>query len=188
MIDVEAYWTKKYNQGKDSGWGSRKKSSLLFKSNYINDVISDGGVKTVCELGCGDGVQLSYFSGYSSYLGYDIASSAVERCRLKFDGDDTKEFTHDINSVISKKYDMALSLDVIYHLLGEDMYREHLHNLFLISDIVGIYSTNSEEPSIAPSVKNRIFTNDVNPEFRLIDTRPFPVLPFISFYLYKRDR
>lgn len=184
MFDVKKYWTERYSTGGNSGYGSQDLKSVRFKADYVNEVIKKYNIKTICELGCGDGNQLKYFNGYSKYYGYDIASVAVSMCKKQYERDSNKIFCYEIEEVLNKKYDLALSLDVLYHLIENDMYRKYLHDLFSISDIVCIFSTNHTNPVGASHVISRIFTKDVDESFELIDSKEFTST--IGFYLYKK--
>ena len=70
------------------------------------------------EFGCGDGNQLT-LAQYPAYVGYDVQPSApVDICRRKFAGDATKSFEL-VDAYDRRKADLALSLDVIFHLVEE---------------------------------------------------------------------
>ena len=51
-------------------------------------------------------------------------------------------FEHDLSKLTDKKYDLSLSLDVVYHLVEDDVFKEYINNLFKTSDLVSIYTTN----------------------------------------------
>ncbi|MGB3152863.1 MAG: hypothetical protein WBB27_19565, partial [Maribacter sp.] len=61
------YWADRYQKGGNSGAGSYNKLAE-FKGEIINDFVSKNNIKTVIELGFGDGNQLEYFQ-FPSYIG-----------------------------------------------------------------------------------------------------------------------
>jgi len=83
------YWEKRYRSGGGSGSGSYN-NLAVFKAEIINAFIKENDVKSVVELGCGDGNQLQLFE-FNTYIGYDVSDAVVEICRGKFADDNTKE-------------------------------------------------------------------------------------------------
>jgi hypothetical protein len=88
------------------------------------------------------------------YQGIDVARSAVERCRelyrdhpnCRFDGYDTVEW---------KRYDLALSLDVLYHIIDYREYVSYLRRLFGCSDYVLLYANREARPGEVAHIVNR---------------------------------
>src|SRR4030095_5783965 len=140
----EEYWERRYASGKTSGKGSYGELAL-FKAEIINAFIMDRKIESIIELGCGDGNQLSLFN-IQKYTGLDIAPSAIKKCKERFNDDQSKEFylyDPDQFDVLNIKADLALSLDVIYHLVDENVYHLYLTHLFLSANrFVMIYSSN----------------------------------------------
>ena len=71
--------------------------------------------------------------------------------------------------------DLALSLDVIYHLVEDDVYHNYLKTLFSIGSRVLIYSTNKQLSGSSMHICHRNITSYINdhfPDFKLEDTRP----------------
>ena len=132
------YWDNRYKDNQTSGKGSHDRDSVHFKSEFINTLISDNSYKNIVELGCGDGNQLSYFKGYKKYTGYDISPNIISKNKTKFDKDETKLFTTDLNNIIENKYDLVLSLDVLYHLVTNDIY-ETVTQLTTPISPIGVY-------------------------------------------------
>lgn len=135
-----AYWESRYAQGGTSGSGSVGRLAV-FKADYINEFIRRHNVDDVIELGCGDGRQLSLMR-YRDYLGLNVSPTAIEICRTRFADDASKQFrllgNHD-----AKYRELALSLDVAYHLIEDDIFEEHLNLLFgWASRFVILYTTN----------------------------------------------
>ena len=167
-----------------------------FKAEILNSFVISHSIGSVIEFGCGDGNQLQ-LAAYPSYLGLDVSKTAIDRCRDRFEADDTKSFlwydpARTINIANFLEADLTLSLDVIYHLVEDDIYRRYLRDLFSTSRrFVIIYSSNGEERSTAPHVRHRLFSADVTRdfhEFRLINriANRYPEQSFCSFFMYER--
>lgn len=127
-----AYWEERYASGHGSGEGSSGEQALL-KARFINDFVQDHDVRTVIELGSGDGQQLG-LARYPAYIGLDVSQTAVDRCRMLFADDPSKEF-HLMGSVqeFVGSSELALSLDVLYHLVEDSVYDHYLQSLFAVS-------------------------------------------------------
>lgn len=136
------YWRKRYRYGGDSGAGSGGQSAA-YKAQVLNQFVADHGIESVIEFGCGDGRQLE-LARYPSYLGLDISSEAIALCKERFFQDTTKQFRL-VDEFESQRADATLSLDVIFHLVEDDVYRVYLERLFSSSEkYVVIYSTIEE--------------------------------------------
>ena len=159
------FWEARYKSGGNSGPGSYDQLAE-FKAKIINDLLRQLQVHAVFELGCGDGNQLSMLQ-LPHYTGVDVSPSIIEKCKKKFKDDPIKQFVL-LQDLPKKQFDMGLSLDVIYHLVEDDIYQEHLKLLFEQSKrFVLIYSSNREEEAGGPAhVKHRKFTDDVAREHK----------------------
>lgn len=159
------FWEERYKSGGNSGPGSYDQLAE-FKAKIINDLLRQLQVHEVFELGCGDGNQLSMLQ-LPYYTGVDVSPSIIEKCKKKFKDDPIKQFVL-LQDLPEKQFDMGLSLDVIYHLVEDDIYQKHLKLLFEQSKrFVLIYSSNSEEEAGGPAhVKHRKFTDDVAREHK----------------------
>ncbi len=197
FVNSRDYWKIRYEKGGNSGAGSYNKLAK-FKGEVINEFVLKNGIKTVIELGFGDGNQLEYFE-FPSYIGFDISDTVIQKCREKFKADASKKFMH--NSEISdQKADLVMSLDVIYHLIEDEVYNEYMNHLFeMSSKYVIIYAFDSDESDgFAPHVKPRKFTRWVEsnkPGFKLIEHIPnrYPFdknrptkTSFADFYMYEK--
>ena len=89
-FNSQAYWEKRYEGGEYSGVGSRNEW-LEYKASVVNKFVEENNISSVIEYGCGDGHQLSA-ANYKTYVGFDVSKKAVELCRERFQGDNTKEF------------------------------------------------------------------------------------------------
>jgi len=170
------YWEDRYNVGGNSGAGSYN-NLAEFKGEIINSFVSENNIDSVIEFGCGDGNQLRYFS-FNSYIGYDVSSKAITLCSDIFKNDGSKQFIKLIDYKPIKA-DLTLSLDVIYHLIEDDVFHDYMSKLFDSSKrFVIIYSSNGDIPennNIADHVKDRQFTNWIEqkrPNFKLLKYIP----------------
>ncbi len=155
----ENYWIKRYQKGGNSGDGSYNELAE-FKGKIINDFAEKNHIQSSIELGCGDGNQLKYLK-LQKYTGYDVSPDAVELCRQLFSKDASKTFKH-ISALANDTAELSMSLDVIYHLIEDEVYAQYMNNLFQASTkyvIVYASNTNENPASLAPHVKNRKFTD-----------------------------
>ena len=174
------YWQQRYLRGETSGSGSYGRLAQ-FKAAVLNDIVAERSIATVIELGCGDGAQLA-IARYPSYTGVDVSPAAVAVCQKKFAGDATKRFiTLDQFRQMRPTADLAMSLDVIYHLVEDSIFDGHLRDLFGAGTrFVAVYSSNSDRiVDPAPHVRHREFTRWVAqhaPDWRLARTykNPYP--------------
>jgi cyclopropane fatty-acyl-phospholipid synthase-like methyltransferase len=102
-------------------------NSRSTKAEFINSFVTKYGIDTVIEFGCGDGAQLE-LAQYAEYVGFDVSSNALERCRKRFESDPTKRFAL-TTAYAEERADLALSLDVVYHLVEDRIYEEYMRLL-----------------------------------------------------------
>jgi SAM-dependent methyltransferase len=143
----EQYWEDLYASGGNSGPGSYNRSAR-YKAAILNEFIKDQNLKTILEWGCGDGNQLR-LATYPHYVGVDVSRTAISMCRQIFALDGTKTFflAHEIPERFQSA-ECALSLDVVYHLIEDDVYYTYMKRLFASATrFVVIYAWNVEEDS-----------------------------------------
>lgn len=197
------YWEDRYRSGGNSGIGSYGEFAQ-FKSEIINSFVKENAIETVIEFGCGDGHQLTLMK-YPKYLGVDISKTAVELCRKKFRDDRSKSFSVAKPGESYGPFDLALSLDVIFHLVDDAVYNQYMRELFAASErFVIVYSSNSDPTAgsyqFPPHVKHRRFTDWVDvqaPQWKLLrhipNRYPFYVDAsgehgsFADFYIFARQ-
>lgn len=196
------YWRQRYAVGGNSGRGSYGENAE-FKAEVINKLVRENGVESVTEFGCGDGNQLTY-ADYPKYLGLDISEQAVKRSSTLFANDKSKRFSlYDPDKLETNqddfKADLVLSLDVIYHLVEDDVYRKYLENVFNAArKYVVIYSSDEEVDPLLHSrhVRHRKFTRDIVqwfPRWQLKDVvknklhqnKPGGKEPSVDFFIYQ---
>ncbi len=188
------YWETRYSKGGTSGEGSYG-DLAEFKARILNQFIADHDIKSAVEWGCGDGNQLSMLK-IKHYTEVDVSETAINQCKSRFREKEGYRFMLDHPGVQpeSLKTRLSLSLDVIYHLIEDDVYEVYLRNVFMSAEqFTVIYSTDTDEQANAQSVhvRHRRFTRDVKekyPEFELIQRieNEFPDKSAASFFLYRR--
>lgn len=104
------YWESRYKSGGNSGKGSYGEESIK-KSEYINEVIKKYQIKSISDYGHGDCNQLSLFTGFDIYHGYDISDTARDNCKNKYHTDVRYNFVNNLNDLPHS--DLSISLDVI---------------------------------------------------------------------------
>lgn len=191
------YWKNRYIKGGNSGSGSYGHLAE-FKASVINYFLRNNSIDSVIEFGCGDGNQLTYLE-YRNYIGFDISEEAIQICKNAFEYDKSKKFKH-LSSFNNEKADLTLSLDVIFHLIEERVYKDYMGKLFNSSNkFVIIYSSNTHfnENRQSFHVKHRKFTDYVNLNFKdfalrqKIDNKyPFDgsdQTSFSDFYIFEKN-
>lgn len=192
------YWNKRYRDGGNSGAGSY---GILaqYKAGFINAFVEKNHISSVMEFGCGDGAQLT-LANYPQYKGYDVSIDAVNLCKEKFANDATKSFGL-VEDYSGEKADMAISLDVLYHLLEDAVFEKYLHTLFNASNrYVVIYSSNCDDNRgyEGGHVKHRLFKKWIDKNIRGWDfvgkeDNPHPYTEndksgsFADFYIYEKQ-
>ena len=127
------YWERNYARGGTSGPGSYDAPAEA-KSEFLNDFVRTHEVRSVIEFGCGDGHQLS-LADYPSYIGLDVSRSAIELCKRRFASDPSKSFFfYDGTCFVDRgghfTTDLAISLDVIFHLIEDEVFETYMTQLF----------------------------------------------------------
>ena len=192
-----SYRERRYATGGNSGAGSYD-ALAVFKAEVLNAFVEEHGVTDVIEFGCGDGNQLE-LATYPAYVGYDVSSRAVGLCRERFAGDDTRRFalTSDYRGETAE---LTLSLDVIFHLVEDEVFDDYMARLFDASSRwVIVYSSDTDEQrdGVAPHVRHRAFSRWVaqhRPGFRLVqhipNRHPWAGDPttgsFADFYVFEK--
>ena len=172
----EHYWDTRYEGGGDSGAGSYGRLSR-FKADTLNAFTKQHKVQSVIEFGCGDGHQLS-LAHYPQYVGIDVSPKAIEMCKQRFQQDQTKSFylydtqLFDIHSPLFVA-DLGLSLDVVYHLVEDNVFENYMRHLFAVARrYVIVYSSNWNGNTPAAHVRHRQFTSWIEEhalEWRLVN-------------------
>jgi protein O-GlcNAc transferase len=193
-----AYWEKRYAAGGNSGRGSYD-DLASFKAEVLNAFLRENQIISIIEFGCGDGSQLSLLD-VRQYLGLDVSQSAIKLCEKRYGSDPAKTFKL-INDYAGEKADLSLSLDVIYHLVEDEIFHQHMHMLFDAAEkYVIIYSSNTDDLSLAHAkhIRHRRFSDwieTLRPEWELAEFKPNKYSynsqtqtgSFADFYIYKKS-
>lgn len=170
------YWEERYATGGHSGSGSYGKLAA-FKAEVLNDFVERHQISSVIEFGCGDGNQLS-LSRYPAYVGLDVSRLAIIRNIERNRSDPTKSFflyDPDCWSDRTRRVtaDLALSLDVLYHLIEDQVFEKHLEHLFdAAGHYVIVYSSDCDKVIPNSHERHRNFTSYVDrnmPDWRLVE-------------------
>ncbi|MDB4589761.1 class I SAM-dependent methyltransferase, partial [Verrucomicrobiales bacterium] len=194
----EKYWIDRYREGGNSGDGSYGKLAE-FKAEVINRFVSEQQISTIVEFGCGDGNQLEMAS-YPSYLGFDVSQGAIDLCKSKFSDDASKDFFL-TDEYVDQVAELAMSLDVVFHLVEDDVFGLYMSRLFESSSkFVIVFSSNTDDNmnEMAEHVKHRHFTKWIDsnqPEWTLLKHLPnrYPwdgdtkTGSFADFYIFQKS-
>ncbi|MEO8414537.1 MAG: class I SAM-dependent methyltransferase [Ginsengibacter sp.] len=186
------YWEKRYSENGYSGEGSYGKLAL-YKSSVINEFVRENQIAKIVDFGCGDGNQLKMLC-LPDYIGLDVSNSAVERCRQLFANDRNKKFFvyyptsfTDDRTVI--RGDLGLSLDVIYHLLEDEIFEGYMHRLFSSSTrFIIIYAWDVDGPRNG-HVMHRKFTKWIDDNYReweLREHKKSQLSEAADFFIYEK--
>ena len=193
----ENYWEERYFSGRDSGVGSFGKFAE-FKAAVINEFVAKHDLRSVIEFGCGDGNQLT-LAKYPAYLGFDVSETAVSKCQKLFAEGASKQF-RSMAGYAGETADVALSLDVIYHLVEDDVFEDYMRTLFgsAIRYVVIYASDSGDNHGINVShIRHRKFTPWIQlhlPSWKLVERIPnkYPYLgdytqgSFSDFFIYTK--
>lgn len=192
------YWEKRYASGGNSGAGSYDKFAE-FKAEILNDFVFKHDVKSVIEFGCGDGNQL-LLANYPAYTGLDISPTVIASCNAKFLSDASRTFKV-MSEYGDETADLSLSLDVIYHLVEDEIFENYMRALFKAANrYVIIYASDSEDIAgyeETNHVRHRKFTKwiaDNVSNHKLIQYIPnkypfksgYNTGTFADFYIYEK--
>lgn len=195
VFSSRKYWESRYATGGNSGEGSYD-NLAKFKADFLNKFVATNNIRRVVEFGCGDGNQLSLAS-YPEYVGLDVSPTIIKQVVKKFSDDKTKSFLlydsgcfQDNLRIISG--DLTLSLDVIYHLIEDDIYHSYMTHLFDSSrEYVVVYSTNFDQ-LLSRHVKHRKFSDWISENIKgwqlleQVDNQ-YPELSKAQFFVFKKS-
>jgi len=176
VTHLVGWWDGWYETGHGSGPGSLGALGS-WKAAFVDQFVAEHDIKSVIEWGCGDGSQLS-LAHYPDYTGYDVSEVALDLCRAMFKDDPTKRFVADATGL---RAELALSLDVAYHLVDQDVYDRHIKDLFASATRYVVLYTTPDHTMDAP---DHILHRDAPDGW--VTCVPNPVKPnACTFYTYK---
>jgi len=197
------YWEDRYKREGNSGDGSYDHLAE-FKAAVINTFIEQHHIQTVIEFGCGDGNQL-LLSKYPHYIGLDVSPTAIQKCNKLFHDDPSKSFflyhsmAHFDKAGLFRA-ELTLSLDVLFHLVEFDIFKNYLFHLFeSAKNYVIIYASDfdQEKEPVYRHENRRNFTRFVKENFKEwelmeIVKNKYPSIEFgekgslSDFYIYRK--
>lgn len=181
------YWETRYAHGRGPGAGSVGEAGRM-KAARVNELLT--GATSVVDWGCGDGGFLGLLDlDGIGYLGVDVSASAIAKCVVRYGG--LHQFLlarPGAQPAVAVGTDVALSLDVLYHLVDDDDYGDYLAAVFIsASRRVVAHTTDYDAPASAPHVRHRAVTNDVAARYSgwvLTHQASDPTTP--GFYVWTR--
>jgi len=193
-FESSCYWEERYRSGGTSGDGSYHELAA-YKAQVINQFVQEKMVASVIDFGAGDGNQLSLFK-FPQYRGLDVSATAISNLEKRFSEDVSKRFDlykpGAFPSFDEPCGDLALSLDVVYHLTEDAVYDQYLLDLFSSAKrFVIVYSSDKATTGTAVHVRDRCFTPDVKerfPDWRLerSEQNPFSHRSRARFFFFAR--
>ncbi len=197
FTNSSSYWEDRYKYGANSGAGSYGRLAV-FKAEVLNDFVKQNQIKSVLELGSGDGNQLK-LAEYPSYVGVDVSKTVIEECKKIFANDNSKKFLC-VDEYNGERAELTLSLDVVYHLVEDEVFNDYMSKLFDSAEkYVVVYASDKEDDSPAEHVRHRKFSDWVaknRSNFKQISYIPnkYPFdkadcknTSFSDFYIYQKN-
>lgn len=195
------YWRRRYEAGRTSGPGSTGRLAR-YKAEFINALVAERGVDSVIEFGSGDGEQARLFD-FPRYTGVDVAPQVVDLARRQFsDRPGWRFVTLDEYRSRPSRHDLAMSLDVVYHLVEDEVFARYMACLTGAAErYVLVYASDHDAtPKKKPAhVRHRAYSRwmaEHAPQFEAVGTwdNPFPytegadplTTTFAFFRLYAR--
>lgn len=191
------YWEDRYRRGGNSGAGSYNRLAC-FKADVLNEFVAAHHIRSVIEFGSGDGAQLG-LAKYPQYTGVDVSTTVLEATRRRFAEDPSMRFLHTSEVAADDRAELALSLDVIYHLVEDEVFDAYMRQLFDgATQYAIVYASNEDKSWPDPHVRHREFTRWVErnePHFELVEKIPnaYPYsgdnpenTSFADFYVFAR--
>lgn len=149
------YWRNRTH----SGAGSTG-ALALFKADTVNRILAENDIRSVIEFGSGNGEQIALID-YPVYHGYDVNDTALRLCRERFADKNHWSFLP-LHKYRGRQADMSVSLDVIFHLVNDYAYEQHMRYLFRAArKLVVVYSSNTNDSPTrdVPHIRHRRFTD-----------------------------
>jgi len=170
-FDSNKYWEDRYKNNETSGDGSYG-NLAIFKGKIINSFIKEHNIKSILDLGCGDGNQLKHINTANiNYIGVDPSTTIINKLKEIYKNDKNKNFIQ-LEMVMQNHYklynvktELTLSCDVLFHLINLDIWEQHINNLFNISAkyvIIYAYDFNQDWNN---HCKSRRFTDFIREKY-----------------------
>ncbi len=147
--------------------GLKEKNDLYKIKNYIFNIISEEQIKDkeILEVGCGTGVLTAKLSLYGAKTtGTDISNTSLNMAKQLFNKYELKgKFINDdiINTKITKKYDIVISLGTLHHTENPEKAFENLVKLTKPNGMI-IFSLYNKYGYIADKIKYSLLKHLIN--------------------------
>jgi hypothetical protein len=157
-FDSTAYWRKRYAAGGNSGAGAYGRLAV-YKAYIVNVVTESRGVGR--SWSSVRGTETSEPVPRPRYTGVDVSPEALARARERLgERAGWRLMTLDEYEADLGGHDIALSLDVIYHLIEDEVFEAYMRRLFeAATRFVLIYSSDHEETLEATHVRHRRYSS-----------------------------
>lgn len=162
-FDSNKYWENRYKKGGNSGDGSYNQLAN-YKANIINDFINKNDIKTLIDYGVGDGNQLKLIK-CDMITGLDVSTTVINKLKNDFKNDTNKQFYLNENFKLINPYELAISCDVLYHLVDITIWKKYLSNLFTYSNKYVIIYASNENKDYGIHCLSRNFTQYIHKHF-----------------------
>lgn len=195
-----AYWQRRYRRGGTSGAGSYGRLAA-YKAGVVNGLVQERGIRSVVEFGSGDGNQAALFT-FPDYTGVDLVPQVVAAARARFAARPGWRFlTTAEDAAEAGSYELALSLDVIYHLVEDAVYDAYMRRLCAAAGrYLLVYASDRDDSATGTAhVRHRAYSRWIAahaPELRPLRDwqHPYPMTPdsdprqtsFAAFRLFGR--
>ena len=174
----QEYWNERYNNFQEKEFKHASGNGKLpfrrnFKAKELNTLIQKYNIKSVMDFGCGDGEILSKLE-VTAYYGIEINENLVETLRMRFPQKEKYYFSTNHANDWPTSIDAAVSVDVIFHLLEDNLFEKYMEDLFKPAPkYVIIKSSNRDELGVGRNahIKHRKFVAYIStkfPEYELI--------------------
>lgn len=179
------YWEQRWRAGRGAGDGSVGEAGER-KTRWLSAFFGEHAVESVIDWGCGDGRVFHVLDAADGvdYMGIDVSPTAIDRCIGRWP-DGWFLLLGAVCESPPRGWDCAVSIDVVYHLVDDAEYAEHLRLLFgSATRFVVAHATNLDEPGDAPHMRHRPIVNDAPDGWTLIEQPDDPSVP--GFYAWRK--
>jgi hypothetical protein len=152
------YWARRYEAGGTSGAGSAG-ALAAYKAEHVNGLVARLGIGSVIEFGSGDGNQAALFD-FPGYTGVDVVPGVVEAARRRFaDRPSWRFLTADDYAAAPVTAELAMSLDVIYHLVEDAVFEAYMRTLAAAAGrYLLVYASDHDAETPSRHVRHRAYS------------------------------
>lgn len=142
----DLFWSARYEVHPELGSGLGSRGEFLeSKRQLLRRLVRLLGVRTIVDIGGGDGAVMEGLGGQVDHLATDVAPRAALEYRRRNPG---ARFTiHDIASAPSPETaDLAVCLDVLIHIGDRSEYRDAVANIVASGSVASVVSGYDDDP------------------------------------------